>query len=104
MAAEFETLDVILTPATPIPAPKTGTTSVILGGISEPLGNALTRFTSFFNMTGHPALTMACGMHSLGLPIGIQLVGRYWQEAKMLSVAAAIEAEFVGSVPPPLIP
>ncbi len=101
--AEFETLDVMLMPATPIPAPKAGTTSVTLDGQTEPLGNALTRFTSFFNMTGHPALTMACGMHSLGLPIGIQLVGRYWQEACLLSAAAAIEAGFSGSVPNPHI-
>lgn len=101
--AEFETLDIILTPATPIPAPKVGTISITLDGETEPLGNALTRFTSFFNMTGHPALTMACGMHSLGLPIGIQLVGRYRQEIRLLSVATAIEAQFSGSVPPPRV-
>lgn len=101
--AEFKDLDLIITPATPIPAPKLGTVSVTLGGETEAVGNALTRFTSFFNMTGHPALTMACGMHSLGLPIGIQLVGRFWREATLLAVAAVIEAEFSGSVHAPKI-
>src|SRR5690606_17037301 len=73
MRAVFQAVDVILTPATPIPAPKLGTVSVTIGGVQEPVGNALTRYTSFFNMTGNPALTMPTNLNSLGLPIGVQL-------------------------------
>lgn len=100
MREVFEAVDVILTPATPIPAPKLGTVSVAVGGVEEPVGNALTRYTSFFNMTGHPALTLPTAMHSLGLPIGIQLVGRHEEELLILKVAAVLE-EASGGVPPP---
>lgn len=96
----FSTADVILTPATPLPAPKIGTVSVTLDGTEEPVGNALTRFTAFFNMTGHPAIALPTAMHSLGLPIGVQLVGRHRAEATILAVAAGIEESF-GRTPPP---
>jgi aspartyl-tRNA(Asn)/glutamyl-tRNA(Gln) amidotransferase subunit A len=100
MRDAFKGCDVILTPATPIPAPEIGTVSVTMEGVEEPVGNALTRFTSFFNMTGHPALTLPVALHALGLPIGVQLVGRYGEERLVLGVAAALERQF-GPVPLP---
>ena len=100
MREVFEAVDVVLTPATPIPAPKLGTVSVTVNGVEEPVGNALTRYTSFFNMTGHPALSLPTHLHSLGLPIGVQLVGRHEEELLILKVAALLE-EVSGGVPPP---
>ncbi len=44
-----------------------------------------------FNVTGHPALAMMAGMSRDGLPLSVQFVGRYWQEATVLRVAAAFE-------------
>jgi aspartyl-tRNA(Asn)/glutamyl-tRNA(Gln) amidotransferase subunit A len=96
----FADVDVILTPATPIPAPKIGTVKVAMDGVEEAVGNALTRFTTFFNMTGHPAVTFATEMHSLGLPIGVQLIGRYFEERVILKVAAVL-AERAGPIPLP---
>jgi aspartyl-tRNA(Asn)/glutamyl-tRNA(Gln) amidotransferase subunit A len=45
-----------------------------------------------FNVTGHPALSFCIGFSSDGLPIGAQLIGRRFQEAKLLAVAAAYQA------------
>ena len=89
-AALFENIDVILTPTTPVVAPKTGTVKVTIDGVDEAIGNAITRYTTFFNMSGHPAISVPCGMHFTGLPMGIQLVGRYFDEATILKVATAI--------------
>jgi len=43
-----------------------------------------------FNYSGHPALALPCGQDGDGLPIGLQLVGRHWSEARLLGIAAAI--------------
>jgi aspartyl-tRNA(Asn)/glutamyl-tRNA(Gln) amidotransferase subunit A len=51
-------------------------------------------------MTGHPAVTFATEMHSLGLPIGVQLIGRYFEERVILKVAAVL-AERAGPIPLP---
>lgn len=101
--ALFEEVDVILTPATPEIAQKVGTVKTTRDGVDEAVGNAITRFTTFFNMTGHPALTMPCAMHSEGLPIALQLVGRYFEEATVLRTAHAIERNDAFSIPLPKV-
>jgi aspartyl-tRNA(Asn)/glutamyl-tRNA(Gln) amidotransferase subunit A len=88
----FDIVDVILTPATPVIAPGIGLAEVITEGHAEPVGNAVTRFTSLFNVTGHPAIVVPCAMHSLGLPMGIQLVGGPFQEGLLLALAARIQS------------
>jgi aspartyl-tRNA(Asn)/glutamyl-tRNA(Gln) amidotransferase subunit A len=45
-----------------------------------------------FNITGHPALTLCCGYDSEGLPIGLQFVGHFRDEASVLRAAALYEA------------
>src|SRR5262245_18528168 len=49
-------------------------------------------YTHPFNLTGHPAITLPCGLHSDGLPMAIQLVGRRCEDARLLRVAAVFEA------------
>jgi len=49
-------------------------------------------YTYPFNLTGHPALSMPCGLSESGLPIGLQLVARWHEEAFLLDVAANLEA------------
>ena len=49
-------------------------------------------YTMPFNITGHPALTLCCGYDSEGLPIGLQFVGRFRDEASILRAAALYEA------------
>jgi aspartyl-tRNA(Asn)/glutamyl-tRNA(Gln) amidotransferase subunit A len=99
--AVFAEVDVILTPATPVIAPKIGAVEVRVDGITEPAGNAITRYTSFFNMTGHPAITLPCGMHSEGLPFAAQLVGKHHQDEQLLDLASHIESNFDFELPLP---
>ncbi|MBV8189588.1 MAG: amidase [Alphaproteobacteria bacterium] len=49
-------------------------------------------YTMPFNITGHPALSLCCGFDSDGLPIGLQIVGRFRDEASVLRAAALYEA------------
>ena len=99
--AVLREVDVLVTPATPIIAPKIGTAHVTIDGVREAVGNALTRYTSFFNMTGHPAITLPVGLHSEGLPIAVQIVGRAFDEAGILRAAGAIERDERFRVLPP---
>jgi aspartyl-tRNA(Asn)/glutamyl-tRNA(Gln) amidotransferase subunit A len=54
-----------------------------------------------FNLTGHPAVSVPCGIDALGLPIGLQIVGRYWDEITVLRVAAAWERLAAEAPAPP---
>jgi aspartyl-tRNA(Asn)/glutamyl-tRNA(Gln) amidotransferase subunit A len=49
-------------------------------------------WTMPFNMTGHPAISLPCGFDRDGLPVGIQLVGRFRADADLLRIAALFEA------------
>ncbi len=48
-------------------------------------------FTSLFNATGQPALSLPLEQDSAGLPIGLQFVGRYGDEATLIRLAASLE-------------
>jgi len=52
---------------------------------------SMTLNTSFTDITGHPSLTVPCGQAG-GLPVGLQLVGRHWEESLLFTVGAAVEA------------
>jgi amidase len=54
-----------------------------------------------FNMTGSPVVTIPIGFSSQGLPVGVQVVGRRWQELDLLNVAEQIAKQTVGYQPPP---
>jgi aspartyl-tRNA(Asn)/glutamyl-tRNA(Gln) amidotransferase subunit A len=87
MDGVFRRIDALLTPTCPVVAPKIGDTTVSIGGILRPIGSALTCFTGFFNMTGNPAITVPCGRDAGGLPIGLQIVGRPFEESMILRLA-----------------
>jgi len=63
---------------------------VDVDGRQEPLVMALAAFTSPFNLTGSPALVVPAGRSPDGLPIGLQLVGRRWEDMRLLSVGRAL--------------
>jgi aspartyl-tRNA(Asn)/glutamyl-tRNA(Gln) amidotransferase subunit A len=87
----LRTHDLLLTPAVPIPAPRVGEVSVEVDGISAPPLFYLVRNTFPFNLTGLPAVTVPCGTVE-GLPVGVQLAGRPWEETTLLRAARRIEA------------
>ena len=76
MEESFKRVDLIITPSCPIIAPKIGSDFVEWGDKREPIGNAITRYTSFFNMTGHPAISVPFGTGRDGLPAGGTLEDR----------------------------
>jgi aspartyl-tRNA(Asn)/glutamyl-tRNA(Gln) amidotransferase subunit A len=90
-AALFQKVDLFATPMCGIPAPKLGQREVTIGGKMVPVMAPLTRYTRVFNLTGLPAISVPCGFSSEGLPIGLQLVGRAWDEATVLRAAHAYE-------------
>ena len=91
MERVFDQVNVIVTPATPLTAFPIGDNKVMLGGKEYDARAASTSFTREFNASGHPALTIPCGADSQGLPIGLQIVGRLWNEAAVLNVGYAYE-------------
>ncbi|CAM3402003.1 Asp-tRNA(Asn)/Glu-tRNA(Gln) amidotransferase GatCAB subunit A [Hydrogenibacillus schlegelii] len=86
----FEKIDVLLTPTLPILPPEIGQREVNAQW-KEPVREALLRFTSPFNYTGHPSLSIPCGWSKSGLPIGCQLVGQFYHEALLYQFAYAFE-------------
>jgi aspartyl-tRNA(Asn)/glutamyl-tRNA(Gln) amidotransferase subunit A len=91
-AAAFERADVIVAPATPIPAPRIGDTAVRAAGERETTVRAeLLRMTRPTNVSGHPSISIPCGFTPAGLPVGLQLISPKWGEAKLLSIALAYE-------------
>ncbi len=78
LALLFEEYDSLLLPTTPITAP------LLEGENAIERARLLTRFTAPFNLTGLPALSIPCGFSSQGLPIGLQIVSRAWNEAGIL--------------------
>ncbi|TMG17428.1 MAG: amidase [Chloroflexi bacterium] len=87
----FDEIDVLLLPTTPITAPIVGERTVHWRSGAEPVDSALVRLTAPFNLTGVPALSVPYGEVS-GLPVGLQLVGRWNDEARVLAVGRLIEA------------
>jgi aspartyl-tRNA(Asn)/glutamyl-tRNA(Gln) amidotransferase subunit A len=83
--------DVLLAPATPIVAPTLDERQVALGDGPSDVRAALLRFTRPFNFSGHPACAVPCGFTEGGLPIGMQLVGRPFDEATVLRAADAFQ-------------
>jgi aspartyl-tRNA(Asn)/glutamyl-tRNA(Gln) amidotransferase subunit A len=82
----FENYDILLVPTTPVTAPP------IDGPDAVSQAPLLTRFTSPFNLTGLPAISLPCGFDRKGLPVGLQIVSAAWGEAKLLQAASAYEA------------
>jgi aspartyl-tRNA(Asn)/glutamyl-tRNA(Gln) amidotransferase subunit A len=82
----FKKCDVIATPTAPTPAFKLGEKS------NDPLAMYLGDiYTVTINLAGVPAISMPCGQSSAGLPIGLQLIGNHFDEARLLNAAYAYE-------------
>jgi aspartyl-tRNA(Asn)/glutamyl-tRNA(Gln) amidotransferase subunit A len=88
----WRSFDVLVTPTSPIAAPTIGATTATLLGQEIPLVRAFLDLTLPFNLTGQPAISILCGFTPQGLPVGLQLVGRPWDEATLFRAAAAYES------------
>jgi aspartyl-tRNA(Asn)/glutamyl-tRNA(Gln) amidotransferase subunit A len=83
--------DALVLPTLPIPAPPIGAETMPIGGREEPVRALMLRLTQLFNVTGHPAISIPCGVTADGLPVGLQLVGHRSQTNDLLSTALVIE-------------
>jgi aspartyl-tRNA(Asn)/glutamyl-tRNA(Gln) amidotransferase subunit A len=86
----FQDVDVLLLPTTPITAPVIGDRTVRWHNGEEPVDGALVRLTAPFNLTGLPALSVPFG-YAAGLPVGVQVVGPWMYEARVLAVGRLLE-------------
>jgi aspartyl-tRNA(Asn)/glutamyl-tRNA(Gln) amidotransferase subunit A len=95
LQALFERFDVLVSPtlsAPPLPIDMDVSGEIEIAG--RPAGTvrgAWYPYTYPMNLTGHPALSMPCGRSAIGLPIGLQLVGRWYDDHYLLDVAALVE-------------
>lgn len=89
--ALFDTVDALVTPACPVTATPVGARSVVLNERRRDLSLQQPRFSLPFDLTGQPAISIPCGFDGAGLPIGLQIAGRCWDEAMVLRVAAAFQ-------------
>ena len=84
-------VDVIVTPTSALTAPKLNQDTVATDKGEIPVLTLLSRNTQPFNDSGVPACTVPCGVDPSGLPIGLQIAGRAFDEATVLRVAHAYE-------------
>lgn len=83
--------DCILTPICPIAAPHIGQTTIDVAGRTEDVRIASTRLVRGINALGFPAAAIHVGYTPAGLPVGIQLIGRPFGDARLLQIAHAFE-------------
>ncbi|MHA7628496.1 Asp-tRNA(Asn)/Glu-tRNA(Gln) amidotransferase subunit GatA [Corallococcus sp. M7] len=84
----FQQVDAIVSPTSPVPAFKLG------AKVDDPLSMYLMDvYTLPCNLAGLPGLSVPCGFTQGGLPIGMQLLGRPFDEARLLRIARAFERE-----------
>lgn len=94
-------LDALASPTLPLAAPVADAADTDASRLSHRLPE-LVRCTLLANVTGQPALSIPCGFTSGGLPVGLQLLGRPFEDETLLALAAAYEGEtgFAGRKPP----
>ncbi|MGC9970356.1 MAG: amidase [Bryobacteraceae bacterium] len=90
-AAVWREADCLFTPTTPGAAPRIGETTIEIGGETEDLRLAATRFVRAFNVLGVPAVSVPCGFDPRGLPLGLQIAAPAFQEARLLRIAVKLE-------------
>lgn len=101
LLAKMEKFPILLCPVCTIPAFKHGERNWIIGGRTVEYLKAMS-YSQWFNLLGNPAAVVPVGKSPEGLPIGVQIVGRPWEEEAVLTVAARVEAACGGFRPPPI--
>lgn len=94
-AAAMNEVDVIVTPTSPVVAPRIDADSIVIGDVEYELklirDEVLGRDTYLANLTGMPAISIPCGRGEGDMPVGVQLMGRPFEEPILYQVAAACE-------------
>lgn len=99
----FRQVDVFICPSLPFTATPIGQTTVCIDpGREEDMLSAIMQFTGIASLTGLPSLNVPCGFDPDGLPVGMQIIGRPFDEATLLRVGHAFQhaTEFHRRTPP----
>ena len=91
LADAMRKYDLLLAPAAAVGAPGIDQEFVEISGKRENALSLMSRLTRPFNLTGQPTISVPCGFTDDGMPIGMQLAGRNWDEATVLRAAYAYE-------------
>jgi len=102
LARVFQQVDVVATPTCPVTAFPIGTPTITMEGVTERAGASLVRFTRLANMTGWPAMSVPCGLDGRSLPVGLQIMGKPFDEVTVLRVGHGYE-QARGPFPVPAI-
>ena len=94
----FETVDVLIAPATPTVAPRLGQKTMRVAGAEIPVRANLGIFTQPFSFVGLPVATVPIRRPG-AMPIGVQIVAAPWREDLALRVAGALETRGVADAP-----
>ncbi|CAJ1937739.1 unnamed protein product [Sphenostylis stenocarpa] len=94
----FAEADVIVSPTTGVTAYSIQDDALKTGELDYVNGAALVRYSISGNFLGLPAVTVPVGYDKLGLPIGLQFIGRPWAEATLIHLAFAMQAPLEESV------
>ncbi len=89
--ALFKQIDFLYTPTIPISPARIGEMGVELAGEKQNVRMATTRFVRGINLLGYPAVSMPCGFTGTGLPIGLQLIARPFEDEILLSWCGELE-------------
>ena len=107
LAELFGRVDMLALPTVPAPAPPIANPTVTLPSGEHPPDSVNVRQTGLGNLTGVPGINVPAGLHSSGLPIGLQLLAPWEAEAPLLDAAKHIEQatsrEFVDAIPTPYL-
>lgn len=88
----FDGLDAVIGPAVPSPATRRDQTTVRWpDGSEEPVSSVFVRLSAPANVIGLPSVAVPCGFTASGLPTSFQVIGRPFQEARILRIARAYE-------------
>ena len=91
----LQEVDFLVTPTAPVAAPRIDASHLTLQGeqykVRGPGSGVISRNTSPMNATGLPAISLPCGFNRQGLPIGVQFVGRPFDEGLLFRIAQGYE-------------
>ena len=92
-SAVMANLDALAMPTTAVPSPDIGQQEVKINGVQYPVYSALNRLTLPFNYVGFPALSVPSGLIG-GVPVGVQLIGKLFDEMTLLGLSCAYEERY----------
>ena len=91
VAGLLENVDLLAGPVEPVTAPRILERRIEIGGVALPAVPMLTKYTRVYNITGSPAISVPCGFGPDGLPVGLHLAGRNFDESTVLRAAYAYQ-------------